>query len=78
MVITAGASGFVDQHAVVVTDNNDDSQLQIVFSAFDGQTTAKGHARRIANDRKDVVGKDIDLTCAPYFWVSAVRLYSSA
>jgi hypothetical protein len=56
MVVTAGASGFVDQQAFVITDNNDDSQLQIVFSVFKGQTTAKGDAGQNLNYRKNVVG----------------------
>ena len=56
MVVTAGASGFVDQQAFVITDDNDDSQLEIDFSVFDGQTTATGKVSPIVNYTKDVVG----------------------
>jgi len=56
MVVTAGATGFVGQQAYVVTDNTDETQLQIGFSVFKGQTSATGNAASILDYRKDTVG----------------------
>jgi hypothetical protein len=56
MVVTAGASGFVDQQAYVVTDNTDETQLQIGFSVFKGQTSGTGQAASILEYKKDTVG----------------------
>jgi len=56
MVVTAGATGFVDQQAYVVTDNTNETQLQIGFSVFKNQTSATGNATSIVEYKKDTVG----------------------